>query len=145
MKGKSRIRFPAGAEGDFSSPEFTFCDLQTIVSPRPSSRPSCSKITSNIVIVVGWLIPRRRGFWGRLMISSCMLVGGCKVRFLMHTAYCTLDRRRFGADDDLDAARFFCLLRLSFAASCLSPSNLRLAFLTDERQLSRSEASCCHD
>ena len=32
----------------------------------------------------------------------------------------------------------------SFAASCLSASNLQLAFLTDTRQLSRPEASCCH-
>ena len=39
----------------------------------------------------------------------------------------------------------FCLLRFSFAASCLSASNLQLAFLTDERQLSLSEASYCHD
>ena len=34
-----------------------------------------------------------------------------------------------------------CLLRLSFAASCLSASTFQLAFLTDERQVSRSEAS----
>ena len=47
-------------------------------------------------------------------------------------------------EDDRDAARSFCLLRLSFAASYLSASNLQLVFLTDERQLSRSEASCCH-
>ena len=30
------------------------------------------------------------------MVSSCMLLGGCKVRFLMHTPDCTLDGRRFG-------------------------------------------------
>ena len=48
-------------------------------------------------------------------------------------------------EDNQDAARSFCLQRLSFAASCLSASHLRLAFLTNERQLSRSEASCCHD
>ena len=48
-------------------------------------------------------------------------------------------------EDGRDAVRSFCLLRFSFAALCLSASNLRLAFLTDERQLSRSEASCCHD
>ena len=48
-------------------------------------------------------------------------------------------------EDDRDAARSFCLLCFSFAAFCLSASNLQLAFLTDERQLSRSEASCCHD
>ena len=50
-----------------------------------------------------------------------------------------------GAEEDWDAARSFRLLRLSFAASRLSASNLRLAFLTDERQLSQSEAACCHD
>ena len=82
------------------------------------------------------LIPRRRGFLGRLMVKSCTLVGGCTVRFLMRTPHCTLDR---------NAARSFCLLCLFFVASRLSASNLRLAFLTDERQLSLSEASYCHD
>ena len=48
-------------------------------------------------------------------------------------------------EDGRDAARSFCLLRFSFEASCLSASNSQLAFLTDERQQSRSEASCCHD
>ena len=48
-------------------------------------------------------------------------------------------------EDGRDAARSFCLLRHSFAAFCLSVSNSQLAFLTDERQLSPSEASCCHD
>ena len=42
-----------------------------------------------------------------------------------------------------------CLLFLppafSFAASCLSASNLWLAFLTDECQPSWSGASCCYD
>ena len=37
------------------------------------------------------------------------------------------------AEDDWNAASSFCLLRLSFAASSLSSSNLPLAFLTDER------------
>ena len=48
-------------------------------------------------------------------------------------------------EGDWDAAHSFCLLHFSFAASSLSASNSQLAFLTDERQLSRSEASCCHD
>ena len=43
-------------------------------------------------------------------------------------------------EDSRDAARSFCLLRFSFPALCLSASNLQLAFLTDERQLSRSKA-----
>ena len=48
-------------------------------------------------------------------------------------------------EDGRDAARSFCLLRFSFAALCLSASNSQQAILTDERQLFRSEASCCHD
>ena len=79
-------------------------------------------------------------------INSCMLVGGCRDRFLMRTPYRTLDRRRFGMRiDGRDAARSFCLLRFSFAALCLSASSSQLALITDERQLFRSEASCCHD
>ena len=43
-------------------------------------------------------------FWqtrilGRLMVSSCMLLGGSvesDARFYMHTPFCTLDRRRLG-------------------------------------------------
>ena len=34
---------------------------------------------------------------------------------------------------------------LFFAASCLSVSKFRLVFLIDERHLSQSEVSCCHD
>ena len=48
-------------------------------------------------------------------------------------------------ENDWEAARSFYLLRFSFATPCFSTSNLHLAVLTDERQLSRSEASCCHD
>ena len=33
---------------------------------------------------------------GRLKVSSRMLVGGCRVRFLVPRPYCTLDRRRSG-------------------------------------------------
>ena len=46
------------------------------------------------------------------------------------------------AEYDWDAARSFSLLLLSFADSRLFAPNLRLALLTDERQLSRSKASC---
>ena len=75
------------------------------------------------------------------MVNSCTLVGGCRDRFLMRTPYRTLDRRRFGMKM-LGMLLTFCLLRFSFASLCLSASNSQLAFLTDERQLSRSEASC---
>ena len=76
---------------------------------------------------------------GRLMVSFCMLAGGCRVRFSIRTPYCTLDRRRIGL-------RKIGMLH-AISASSVSPlrlhaSNLRLAFLTDERQLSRSEGSC---
>ena len=47
-------------------------------------------------------------------------------------------------EDDTEAARSFCLPRLFFVAFCLSSSNSRLAFLTDERQRPRFESSRCH-
>ena len=81
---------------------------------------------------------------GKIDVRCCTLVGGSRVRSLMRTPFCTLDRRRFGLRT-IAMLPAFCLLRLSFAASCLSASNLRLALLTDERQLSRSEATYCHD
>ena len=90
------------------------------------------------------LIPRRRGFGGRLMASSCMLVGGCRVRFLKRAPCCTVDRRRC-------ALRMIGMLH-ALAACCVFPLRLHASlpptyvpFLTDERQLSRSEASCCCD
>ena len=48
------------------------------------------------------------------------------------------------AENDWNTACSFCVLCLSFAASRLSASELWLAFLTDERELSQSKASCCH-
>ena len=62
------------------------------------------------------MIPRRRGLLGRLMVSFCMLVGGCRVRFLMRRFYCTLDRRRFGL-------RMIRMLHALFASSVF-PSQL---------------------
>ena len=59
-----------------------------------------------------WLIPRRRGLLGRLMVNSCTL-GGCRVRFLMCTPCCTLDRRRSGM-------RMAGML-LALSASCVFP------------------------
>ena len=63
----------------------------------------------------------------------------------MRTPYHTLDRRMVLDEDGWDAAGSLCLLRFTFAALCLSASNSELAFLTVERQLSRSEASCFHE
>ena len=84
------------------------------------------------------------------MVSFCKLAGCCRVPFLMSTTCCTWTGEGLGKfgqrfEDDSDAAGSFCLLHLSFAASCLSALNLWLAFLTDECQLSWSGASCCHD
>ena len=94
--------------------------------------------------VLWWLIPRRRGLLGRLMVSSGILAGGCRDQFLMRTPFRALDRSRFGM-------RMVGIL-LALSASCVFPLRLHaslprtyMAFLTDERQLSRSEASCCHD
>ena len=42
------------------------------------------------------MIPHRWIFWGKFMVSSCMLTGGCRIRFLMCTPCCTLDRWWFG-------------------------------------------------
>ena len=67
-------------------------------------------------IYMWWLIPRRRGLLGRLMVTSCMLFGGCRDRFLMRTPYRTLDRWRFGM-------RMVGML-LAPSASCIFPSRL---------------------
>ena len=48
-------------------------------------------------------------------------------------------------EDGRDAACSFCLLHFSFVALCLSATTSQQAFFIDERRLSRSEASCCHD
>ena len=60
----------------------------------------CYRVTKHegkqLCIYIWWFVPRRREFWGSLMVNPCTLVGGCRVRFLMRTPYCTLDRRRFG-------------------------------------------------
>ena len=63
--------------------------------------------------------------WGRLMVSSCMLVGGCRVLILDAQTLLPFGQAKVWAEDDWDAARSFCLLRLCFilAASCLSASN----------------------
>ena len=74
-----------------------------------------------------------------------LLIGGCRLWFLMHRSYCTVDRQRFGLRMRMTGIHSFCFLCLSFAVSCLSSLNLQLAFLSDECQLSQSEASCCHD
>ena len=53
---------------------------------------------------------------GRLMVNSGMLVG--RDRFLMHTLYRTLDRRRFGM-------RMVGML-LALSASCVLPLRLQI-------------------
>ena len=82
-----------------------------------------------------WLIPRRLGFWGRFLVSSCMLVGGCRDRFLMRTLYCTLDRRRFGL-------RMIKML-LVLSASCVFPLRLHASLPRTYNWLfSMMSASC---
>ena len=110
----------------------------------------------------GWFVVDEN-ILGKLIATSCMLSGGCGVRFLMHKLCCSLGWRRFGlrvigmllaalwtddglgwgwlgcysllfgltkvwAEGDWDATPSVSLLRVSFAASCLSDSKLRLAF-----------------
>ena len=50
---------------------------------------------------------------GTLKVCSCVLLGGCRVQFLMHTPYCTFDRWRFGL-------RKIGMLH-TLSASCVSP------------------------
>ena len=69
-----------------------------------------------VTIIWKWLIPRKWGFFGRLMVNCCMLVGGFRDWFLMFTPYCTLDRRRFGL-------RMRGML-LTLSASCTFPLQL---------------------
>ena len=65
-----------------------------------------------------WLIPRRQGLLGRLLVNSCMLAGGCRDRFLMRTLYRTLDRRRFGMRmDGMFALSASCVFPLQLLAS----------------------------
>ena len=52
-----------------------------------------------------------------------MVVGGCRVRFLMKHTLLYFGQSKVWAADDWDAARSLSLLHLSFAASCLSESN----------------------
>ena len=51
--------------------------------------------------------------WGKLVVSSCTLIGGCRVWFLMHRPFCTLDRWRFGL--------IMIGMLLAFSASCIFP------------------------
>ena len=80
-----------------------------------------------------WLIPRRRGFVGSLMVSSCMLAGGCRVRFLTCTPYCTLDRRRFGMRmvRMLLALSAFCVFPLRLYASLPRTHNWLFSLISD--------------
>ena len=50
---------------------------------------------------------------GRLVVSSCTLIGGCRVWYLMHRSFYTLDRWRFGL--------IMIGMLLAFSASCIFP------------------------
>ena len=90
-----------------------------------------------------WLIPHRWECWeGRWSNLSGLLEAVASDSWCAHTtAHWTGEGLGWGWWD----ACSFCLLHLSFVASCLPASNVWLAFLTDERQLSQSLTSCCHD
>ena len=90
-----------------------------------------------------WLIPRTWELLGRLMVNSC--TSFMAVRTDTWCAPPTALWTKVWDEDGRDAAPSFCLLLFSFAASCLSATNSQLAFLTDECQLSQSEAFCWHD
>ena len=55
---------------------------------------------TNLLYVYRWYIDgwflTDEDILGRLMVSSCKLVDGCRVWFLMCRPYCTLNRRMFG-------------------------------------------------
>ena len=63
-----------------------------------------------------WPISRRRGVLGRLMVSSCMLVGDCRVRFLMHRSAGGQPFTRFMLESD---RRFRSLSYTSYSEICL--------------------------
>ena len=73
--------------------------------------------------------------WGMLIVRSCMLVGVCRVRFLMRRPLNTLDKRRF---------RLMMSWRLlALPASCVSPLRLYASLCrTYERRFSLVSASC---
>ena len=78
---------------------------------------------------------RRWGFFGRLMVSSCMLVGGCRVRFLMRKLYCTFNRRSFGL-------KMIGMLH-ALSASCVFPLQLCASlFQTYDWLFSLMSANC---
>ena len=69
------------------------------------------------------------------MVNSCMLVGGCRDRFLMRTPYRTLDGRRFGM-------RMVGML-LALSASCIFPLRLHASLpRTSDWLFSLMSAGC---
>ena len=74
------------------------------------------KINDGLMVMAPSLQTR---FVGKVMVSSCMLVGGCRNRFLMRTPYCTLDRQRFGMSivGMLPAVSACCVFHLQLDAS----------------------------
>ena len=71
------------------------------------------------------------------MVSSCMLAGGCRDRFLMRTSYRTLDRRRFGM-------RMVWMLP-ALSASCVFPLRLYASLLRTNNWLFSLKSAICFD
>ena len=110
-----------------TDPSWLWCLLERGIDMYSSEMHGSMTCLGHLSLVPKWwLIPCRPGFLGRFMVSSCMLVGGCWVQFLMQTPYCPLDRRGFRLRMILMLLCSFCHQCLSFAASCLSASNLWL-------------------
>ena len=68
--------------------------LTLLATPTSVLRPSLILPDND-----GWFLADK-GFWGRLMVSSCTLVGDCRVRFLMRTPHYTLDYMSWAFSQD---------------------------------------------
>ena len=90
-----------------------------------------------------WLVPRRRGL-GEADGPTRPFVALQRPSFDVQT-FLHFTQAKARTEDDWEAACSSFLPCLSFAASCLPSLSLRLSFLTNELQLSRSEAFCCND
>ena len=74
------------------------------------------KMVAHMIMMMMMADSSQRRIWGRLMVSSCMLVVGCRVRLLLRRLYCTFYRQWF-------RMRMIGML-LALSASCDFPSRL---------------------
>ena len=86
-----------------------------------------------LIILMWWCrIPCRWKFLGRLMVTSCMKIGGCSVWFLLRPPYFTLDRWGFGLRmiGMLLALTGFCVFPLRLHASRPRTQNWLFSMMT---------------